>query len=209
MRLLFWDVDTQVDFMEPGGKLYVPGAEKIIPNVQRLNQWAASHQIQVVSSTDAHLPSDPEFRDYPLHCLAGTPGQQKVSGTTLTNHYVLPNRKVDLPADLAAYPQIIVEKQALDVFTNPNVEALLACLGKDREIVLYGVVTEICVDRAARGLLSRGYAVNVVEDAIRHLDEEKGRATVAEVQRRGGRVMSTEEVVKAAKQHRDSSLCSE
>jgi hypothetical protein len=26
MRRIFWDVDTQVDFMEPSGKLYVPGA---------------------------------------------------------------------------------------------------------------------------------------------------------------------------------------
>jgi nicotinamidase/pyrazinamidase len=196
MSLLFWDVDTQVDFMDPDGKLYVPGAEAIIPNVQRLNQWAASHQIPVVSSTDAHLPGDPEFRDYPPHCRVNTPGQQKVSGTVLPKHFVVPNRKTDLPADLESYQQIIVEKQALDVFTNPNIEALLARLGKDREIVLYGVVTEICVDRAARGLISRGYKVNVVEDAIRHLDEEKGQATVAEVQRHGGRVMRTKEVVK-------------
>ena len=33
---IFWDVDTQVDFMLPGGKLYVPGAEKLIPNLKRL-----------------------------------------------------------------------------------------------------------------------------------------------------------------------------
>jgi nicotinamidase/pyrazinamidase len=196
MRLLFWDVDTQVDFMDPGGKLYVPGAEKIIPNIQRLNQWAASHQILVVSSTDAHQPSDPEFRDYPPHCLAGTPGQQKVPGTMLPKHLVVPNRKSELPADLESYQQIIVEKQALDVFTNPNIEALLGKLGKDREIILYGVVTEICVDRAARGLMLRGYKVNVAEDAIRYLEEEKGRATVDEVRRHGGRVMRTEEVGK-------------
>ena len=196
MSWLFWDVDTQVDFMDPGGKLYIPGAEKIIPNIQRLNQWAASHQILVVSSTDRHQPSDPEFRDYPPHCLVGTPGQQKVSGTVLAKHLVVPNRRLDLPADLGRYEQIIIEKQALDVFTNPNIEALLGRLGKDREIFLYGVVTEICVERAARGLMSRGYKVNVVEDAIRHLDQEKGRATVDEVRRQGGRVTRTEEAVK-------------
>ena len=212
MRLLFWDVDTQVDFMDPGGKLYVPGAEKIIPNIQRLNQWAASHQILVVSSTDAHQPSDPEFRDYPPHCLTGTAGQQKVPGTVLAKHLVMPNRKSELPAELESYQQIIVEKQALDVFTNPNIETLLGKLGKDREIILYGVVTEICVDRAARGLMSRGYKVNVVEDAIRHLEEEKGRATVDNVRRHGGGVMRTEEFVKSVsweRQHRDSSLRSE
>jgi len=196
MSLLFWDVDTQVDFMDPGGKLHVPGAEKMIPNIQRLNQWAASHQIQVVSSTDAHQPDDPEFRDYPPHCLEGTPGQKKVPGTVLEKHLVVPNRKSRLPADFAGYQQIIIEKQALDVFTNPNIEALLERLGNDREIILYGVVTEICVDRAARGLISRRYKVNVVEDAIRHLDQEKACATVEEVRRHGGRVMRTEEVTK-------------
>lgn len=194
MSWLFWDVDTQVDFMNPGGKLYVPGAETIIPNLQRLNQWAASHRVLVVSTTDAHVPGDPEFRDYPPHCLAGTPGQQKVSGTVLPNRLLVPNRKTDLPAELGSYQQIIVEKQALDVFTNPNIESLLGRLGKEREVILYGVVTEICVDLAARGLISRGYKVSVVEDAIRHLDESKGRRTLAEVRQRGGRLIRTEEV---------------
>jgi nicotinamidase-related amidase len=31
--LLFWDVDTQFDFMHPADKLYVPGAETIISNL--------------------------------------------------------------------------------------------------------------------------------------------------------------------------------
>src|SRR5450759_1232450 len=31
--LLFWDVDTQFDFLHPAGKLYVPGAETIISNL--------------------------------------------------------------------------------------------------------------------------------------------------------------------------------
>ena len=35
-RIVLWEVDTQQDFMLPGGKLYVPGAEKIIPNIDRL-----------------------------------------------------------------------------------------------------------------------------------------------------------------------------
>ena len=35
-KIVFWEVDAQADFMLPGGKLYVPGAEKIIPNIQRL-----------------------------------------------------------------------------------------------------------------------------------------------------------------------------
>src|SRR3989441_5055050 len=132
-NLLFWDVDTQVDFMHPRGKLYVPGAEKIIDNVKRLTAFAAQHDIPIVASTDAHLENDPEFRDYPPHCLAGTPGQKKVSGTVLANHNVIPNRTVDLPGNLSAYGQIIIEKQAIDVFTNPNIGGLLQ---RDRKSVV-------------------------------------------------------------------------
>ncbi|SRR5713101_5803188 len=194
-NLLFWDVDTQVDFMHPEGKLYVPGAEKIVDNVRRLTNFAVQQGIPIIASTDAHLPSDPEFRDYPPHCLAGTPGQKKVSGTILANHYAVPNRKIDLPRNLSAYAQIIVEKQALDVFTNPNMEELLQQFGQDREIVLYGVVTEICVDRAARGLIQRGYRINLVRDAIQHLDAAKAQATVEEVQGHGGQLLTTDEVL--------------
>ena len=154
-RLLFWDVDTQFDFMHPAGKLYVPGAETIISNLQRLTAFAAQHAIPIVASTDAHLETDPEFREYPPHCLAGTPGQKKVEGTLFPHPFIIPNRKIDLPGDLGCYPEIILEKQTVDVFTNPNTDSVLNLLG-DREIILYGVVTEICVDRTARGLILHG-----------------------------------------------------
>ena len=197
-NLLFWDVDTQVDFMDPEGKLYVPGAEKIIANIQRLTSFAAEHDIPIVASVDAHLETDPEFREYPPHCLAGTPGQHKVAGTMLSGRYVIPNRKIDLPADLGPYRQLIIEKQATDVFTNPNIKDLLRRLGRDREIILYGVVTEICVDQAACGLSQRGYRVDLVRDAVRHIDAAKSSATIAEVEHHGGCLLTTEEVLAGA-----------
>jgi nicotinamidase-related amidase len=35
-KMIFWEADAQADFMVPGGKLYVAGAEKIISKVDRL-----------------------------------------------------------------------------------------------------------------------------------------------------------------------------
>ncbi len=186
---MFWDVDTQVDFMLPEGKLYVPGAEAIIPTLAKLTIWPAQHQVLVVASADAHQPGDEEFRLYPPHCLAGTPGQKKIPETSLTPQFTIPNRHGAKLPDAERYPQIVLEKQAFDVFSNPNTDSLLAQLGKP-EIVLYGVVTEICVSAAARGLLDRGYRVTVVEDAIRHLDAGKGRAFLEEFRRRGGRIVT-------------------
>jgi nicotinamidase/pyrazinamidase len=194
-RLLFWDVDTQVDFMLPEGKLYVPGAEKIIPRLQSLTAFAAQHSIPLVSTVDAHLETDAEFSDYPPHCVVGTPGQAKVEGTTLPRHLTVPNQKVNLPSDLASFPQVIVEKQATDVFTNPNMDELLALVARDREIVLYGVVTEICVQHAARGLIERGRHVHLVTDAIRELDAARAEETVRLVRANGGMMLATKEIV--------------
>jgi nicotinamidase/pyrazinamidase len=192
--LLFWDVDTQFDFMHPAGKLYVPGAERVIPNLQRLTAFAAQHGIPIVASTDAHLETDPEFSQYPPHCLAGTPGQKKVEDTFFPHRYIIPNRKIDLPRDLGSYLEIILEKQTVDVFTNPNTGSLLKLLGY-REIILYGVVTEICVDRTARGLILRDYHVHLVEDAVRHLDSHRAHATIQYVRQHGGRLLTTSEVL--------------
>jgi nicotinamidase/pyrazinamidase len=194
VSFLFWDVDTQFDFMHPAGKLYVPGAEAIIPNLQRLTRFAAEHQIPIVASTDAHLSTDPEFSQYPSHCLQGTPGQRKVEGTLLPQYFTIPNRKIELPSDLGRYPQIILEKQTVDVFTNPNTEALLTLMGRP-EIVLYGVVTEICVDHAARGLIRHDFRVHLVEDAVRSLDSACGQTTGHLVRQHGGRLLTTGQVL--------------
>jgi nicotinamidase/pyrazinamidase len=196
-NLIFWDVDTQVDFMLPEGKLYVPGAETIIPTLAKLTSWAAQHHVLVVASADAHQPGDEEFSQYPPHCLAGTPGQNKIPQTSLTPQFTIPNRAgAELPA-VERFPQIVLEKRKFNVFSNPNTEALLGRLGKP-EIVLYGVVTEICVSAAGRGLLDRGYRVTVVEDAIRHLDRDRGRAFLEEVRQRGGRIVTAEQLLSAS-----------
>ena len=72
-KFVFWEVDVQADFMLPGGNLYVPGAEKIIPNIQRLVEAASDAHIFIVSSADAHSEHDPEFESLPaaLHSRHG------------------------------------------------------------------------------------------------------------------------------------------
>src|SRR5690349_24009040 len=84
-RVIFWDVDTQYDFMRADGKLYVPDAEKVIPNLKRLTDYAHQNDIRVVASADDHSPGDrelsdhPNWRDtFPPHCMRGTPGQKKI-----------------------------------------------------------------------------------------------------------------------------------
>jgi nicotinamidase/pyrazinamidase len=182
------DVDTQLDFLYPSGALYVPGAERVVPNMARLNRYAAAHGIPVVSTTDAHTENDPEFRMWPPHCIAGTTGQHKAEATLLERRIVIPNRPCRL--DVAGAQQIVIEKQHVDVFTAPNLQRVIDLLAADR-FVVYGVVTEICVLFAARGLLKTGKQVVVVTDGVETLNAGDSKRALDEIAAAGGRLART------------------
>ncbi len=213
--VIFWEVDTQADFMLPGGKLYVPGAEKLIPNLRRLVDAAREGRVFLVSDADTHSPDDPEFREWPPHCLRGTPGAEIIPETLASKFYVIPNRPgAPLPVDLSKFQQVILEKQTLDVFDNPNTEPLLerlpSVVEKDAEFVVFGVVTEYCVRCAAKGLLERGKRVAIVTDAVETLDPAKGRQTLNELTAKGARLITTDKALallsppRAAREARNS-----
>ena len=185
MKTVFVDVDTQLDFLYPAGALYVPGAERIVLAVERLNRYAAANGIPVLSTTDAHTEDDPEFRDWPPHCVAGTAGQHKPAATLLENRIAVPNR--DAAVSVAGAQQIILEKQTIDAFQTRSLRNVLEALGADR-FVIYGVVTEICVSAMARGLLAAGKAVTLVTGATRSLNTEKATQAIEEIRSLGGMV---------------------
>ena len=168
MKTVFFDVDTQLDFMYPAGALYVPGAETIVGKIATLNRHAARNGIVVISDVDAHAEDDPEFQTWPPHCVAGTMGQQKPAATLLEKRIVIPNVPTGLALD--GVQQILLEKQTLDCFSDVNLPGLLERLGAERYVV-YGVVTEICVKFAAWGLLKTGKRVELVTDAVRSLND--------------------------------------
>jgi nicotinamidase/pyrazinamidase len=191
MSTVFFDIDSQLDFLYPAGALYVPRAERIVPAIARLNRYAAEHGIPVVSTTDAHTENDIEFRQWPHHCVAGTLGQRKAEPTLLDGRVVIHNRDCDLaPVDGAR--QIIVQKQTVDVFLAPNLGRILERLAADRYVV-YGVVTEICVLFAARGLLRLGKPVSVVTDAVETLKAEDSERALLEIRASGGVLLTAGE----------------
>ncbi len=185
MKTVFFDIDTQIDFVYPAGALYVPGAEHILPVIGELNRRAPA----VVSTMDAHSEDDPEFQIYPHHCVAGTTGQHKPAITLLDARAIVPDAQ-------SGVRQWILEKQKLDCFSSPHLDLLLAQLQADRYVV-YGVVTEICVRFAAFGLLETGKPVEIVTDAVRALDEQKARAMFSEFQSAGGRLTTSSAVLGA------------
>jgi nicotinamidase/pyrazinamidase len=192
--MLFWDVDTQVDFLDAAGRLYVSRGERILPNLRRLTAWAGQHHVPIVASACAHQPGDPELRIYGEHCMVGTPGQQKVPGSLLPNRFVVPNHAIDLP-DLRTFQQVIIEKQAFDFASNPNSSEILRQFAGASTVALYGVVTEICVAAAARSLLAAGRRVSLVRDAVAELDAANADAFFVEFSRRGGTVVTIDQLL--------------
>lgn len=195
-KIIFWEVDAQADFMLPGGKLYVPGAEKIIPNIQRLLKAASDAGVFVVSSGDAHTENDPEFQRFPPHCVRGTLGAQIIpEGLTKDFSRIANDPREKLPTDIFAHSQVVLEKQSLDVFDNPHTSEIVERLGTATEYVVFGVVTEYCVRCAAKGLLDRGRKVSIVKDAIETLEREDGDRALDELQSQGAKLITTDAAV--------------
>src|SRR5438094_149683 len=179
---ILWDVDTQVDFMLPEGKLYVPGAEETAPPMRQLVEAARAAGLIHVASADDHELTDPEISDdpdyrntYPPHCLRGTRGAEKIPETEQADPLPLslvPYPPGLLPELVSGHREILLLKKNFNVFTNPNTDPLLEALDPD-EIVVFGVATDVCNDAAIRGFLLRGRKVRFVEDAARGLDEER------------------------------------
>ena len=187
--IVLWDVDTQVDFMLPGGKLYVPGAEQTAPAMRALVDAARVAGIPHVASADDHELTDEEISDrpdfsatYPPHCLRGTRGARKVPETEQEDP--VPIGLTELPERYFQGREFLLLKKHFDVFSNPNTDRLIQALDPD-EIVLFGVATDVCDDAAIRGLVQRGRRVRFVEDAARGLDDERVAACTAAWRARG------------------------
>lgn len=193
-RLVFLDVDTQADFMSPRGALYVPGAETIIPNLRRLMTYAADQRLLVLSSADAHAIDDASFSKWPPHCVVGTAGQKRIPETRFPAPIVIRNQPGSFKLPAPASGQVIIEKIDYDVSSNPNFDALVMALGPSR-FVVFGVATEYCVRASTLALRNRGFAVDVVTDAVKGITAEGHNRALQELAARGVRPVATALVV--------------
>jgi nicotinamidase-related amidase len=206
---LFWDVDTQYDFMHADGKLYVPGSEAIIPVLRRLTQHAHKHGIRILASADDHLPGHRELSatpdwntTFPEHCMRGTPGQRKIPETHLRAPLIIEPEPVE-PTELAARVRncdgdLLFHKHWFDVFTNPNLLPVLDALAPSA-IVLYGVALDVCDKYAIEGLLRHrpDIPLSLVTDATRAIHPDQSPALLAAWAGRGVRLTTSDEVLAA------------
>jgi len=186
MTKIFFDVDTQNDFMNKDGLLYVPGAEDIKPNLKKLADYAIEHDIPIFGSSDCHHGTK-YFKDVELelkmwggpfqnHCMDGSKGAERIEETknSLTEEF---------------------KKQTYDVFDNNELREKLQKYNVT-EAVVYGVATDYCIKAAVTGLQNIGIQCFVVEDAISGVSEETTKDAKAEMIIAGAKFIKTSDILK-------------
>ncbi len=191
--LVFVDIDTQRDFLEPDGALFIKGSDAIVPNLARLTAFARERGIPVLATACAHTLDEADPEPFPPHCLVGTRGQERVEATAWPGGRVVgPDDRFEgdaLPAHLT------IEKRRYDVFTHPDADRIVGLYARNRPtFVVYGVATDYCVKCAVLGLRERGQSVAVVVDAIRAVDPQSEAETLAEFTERGATLTQTRTV---------------
>jgi len=195
MNTVFVDIDTQFDFMDPRGNLYVPDAEDIVGNIKTLFDYAKEHKIKILSSIDAHMVDDPEFNFFPAHCIKGSPGNQKIEASTCSNSVTIENRELKITESIMDHEQIIVESQTFDIFESVNTDKIVKKLDM-QNFVVFGVATDYCVKAAVLGLLKRGYNVSMVTDATKAISKDGNEKALNEMKNAGAVFSTTEDIIK-------------
>ncbi|MCA9478425.1 MAG: isochorismatase family protein [Nanoarchaeota archaeon] len=215
--IIFWNVDTQYDFMRPDGKLPVEGAQSIEPNLEKITKYAMDHNLQVVNTRDWHTKEDAEISNtpdfvatYPEHCMAGTIGADYVPATKPMSSQVVDLEDVaetDLKK-ISDYRNIVINKNKFDVYAGNKFTHTLVDILDPAAMVVYGVATNVCVDQAVMGHRNKGIDVYVIEDAIKHLPHLDAdpvmskEATLKKWQDNGVQLIQTEQLDSIVGQYR-------
>jgi len=192
-RTIFWDADTQYDFMMPDGRLYMEGADQIIPVVSDVRAMALDHGCSIIASQDWHSVDNPEISEtpdrlttFPPHCLAGTPGAQRVGylGSLPIDYIGFEPRN---PAELeelvlANQFHIVIRKEAISAFSNPNTARLVELAAPGR-IFVFGVALDVCVEDTLRSLARfRDIQLVLIRDATKGLGIKPDEQVLDELQ---------------------------
>ena len=174
-QTIFYDINTQRDFILHDGKFHIEGAEQIVPVWKALSDLARDQGVQVVCSVDCHVPGDPVLKSwggqYPDHCMAGTRGQEKIDETAPRNPMMLGNREYgtdEIHKILEHDGEIVFRRQQFEALAgNAHLSAILRLVLRPyKDIVMYGVYTESCVDREITSLIGLGPKLHLVRDAV-------------------------------------------
>ena len=123
----------------------------VIPNQQRLQAAARKHGIEVIFVVIESLTQD--GRDRSL--------DHKISRL----HHAKGSWEAGVIADVGPVgDEIVIPKTASSVFNATSIDYVLRNLGVEH-LVIYGIMTDQCVESAIRDAADRGFLVTQIEDA--------------------------------------------
>jgi nicotinamidase-related amidase len=199
-RSLRWDrilidICTQRDFLDPGGILEVTNRESLLPSLREVFRFSRSAGLPIVSFVESHRPFEPP-NGFPLHCIDGTPGQEKLPWSLLSPWTMVEtDNYLSLPPDLmATNRQIIFRKRTRDVLSNPKADRFLTQATADA-FVLFGVGLERAIKCLALGLLARFKPVTVITDACGHWSSADADLSLRQLSAKGVRLVTVEQFV--------------
>jgi nicotinamidase/pyrazinamidase len=198
-------IDVQNDFC-PGGSLAVPEGDRVVPVINRL----APRFAKVVATQDWHPPGHVSFASshpgakafqtvelpgvgrqmlWPEHCLAGSPGAELHPGLQTAPISLIVRKGSQLTLD--SYSAFFEN----DRRTPTGLSACLRELGC-KELYLCGLAMDVCVYYSAQDALRLGFAVRLVQDACRGIDQPAGslQERLRELVQAGVRILDSREV---------------
>lgn len=153
-------VDVQNDFL-PGGSVPVRGGDEVVPILNAYVAMALQSHAQVMATRDWHPARHCSFRDqggpWPPHCVQGTHGAELAPGLRLPRDAPIVSKGAD------------PDRDAYSGFDGTALDAALRVAGIQR-LIVGGLATDYCVLHTVRDALARGYAVVLLEDAVRGVD---------------------------------------
>lgn len=170
-------VDVQNDFL-PGGSLAVPEGDEVIPAFNRYIEIVQSKGLSIFATRDWHPAGHSSFKEaggpWPPHCVVGTEGARFAPELRLPVSAVIISKGVSIDDD------------TYSGFLRTDLEEQLRSAGI-RRLLIGGLATDYCVLHTVKDALESGYAVLLLEDAIRavNVHPRDGKKAVEEMTRLG------------------------
>lgn len=194
-RRVLIDLNTQCDFLLPGGALPVANRDHILPRIRALMTWARNERVPVVSSLEAHRPGE-THRGLPPFCIDRTRGQRKVPFTLMPRRVLVQgDNTFDLPADpFAANQQIVFTKRHDDFLSNPKADRLINSI-RPEYWLLTGIAATHSVKSIALGLMARHFHVVVVRDCCGYWSATDCDHAIRQMEAKGAVIVDSETVI--------------
>jgi ureidoacrylate peracid hydrolase len=172
-------VDMLNEFLEPGGEMVLLSGRSVIEPINRLLAAGREMGTRVVWLCDEHpIPEDKEFEKRVPHCIGGTWNAGIIDAMD-----VAPN-------------ELRIAKRRYSGFFGTDLDLRLREWGV-QQVVVTGVVTNICVRSTVHDAYFLGYDVFVPEDCVSATSDREQASTLYDIDTHFGDVVRSDDLIGA------------